>query len=398
MTKSNSSRSRRLIFWAVVVAVIIGIDIAWYALGRPYGSHSTSSPAASQATSNDPRLLRRQGKFTQALLILERRQNTNPSAEQAADILSVIEDTGDSLKLVNRSRQFAETYPDDLEIKWQLAKGLLFAAATYKGDARLQNSLPGWLIEAEQLIPVLEKANFAPPEVPGCVPILKAELAFMRGQYAEAAANCQLALQKGTTEGETGDLYSMLFDIAVRQGDLAAAEQALDSALNAVAEASNTSYYGLRMFREEAMLVREFVLDKPFTVEELDKIQAVHEDLVRNGFVDPTTPGDAETKNTHDLMRMYAKFRNAGDFASCQKIIDKALAETPVHTPRCFFSEAVASPMRALYLNLGAGKNAMKMSDYELARTYFHKALEERPGDVTIQGLLQKVQAQGLKF
>ncbi len=334
---------------------------------------------------NDPRFLRQHGEFAKALKILNERQQKEPSAEQAVEILSIIEDTGNALEQVAQARQFAKQYPQDDAIRWSLAKGLLFAAATYHLVPERKKDVEAWMHEAATLIQQLEKSKFVAPEVPGYLAILKAELAFLRGQWAEAEKYCKEGLRLGTTAGETGDLYSMLFDIAVRQGKRQEASQYLDQALQVVAQSSANSYYGLRMFREEVLIVKEFVLDKPFVTTDLDKLLAIHNDLLQCGFVDPTSPNDSEAIELHKALRVYVTKRDAGDYAACLKIIQSFIDNKPNHTPRCFFSEGVSAPLRPYYLNMIAGKLCLKMNDKKSALTYFQEAAKAHPQDKLVE-------------
>ncbi|MBQ7568007.1 hypothetical protein IJT17_04305 [bacterium] len=333
----------------------------------------------------DPRALRQQGDFARALQILDEQYRSNPTAEDATEMLGIIEDMGDSLRLISQSREYAKVYPDSMAIKWELAKGLLFAAATFRNDPRYSKDYPNWLNEAEEQIRELEKSDFSPQETRGYLPILKAELAFMREQWDDADKYAREGLRLGTTAGETGDLYSMLFDIACRRGKKDEASQYLDQALQVVAKASAHSYYGLRMFREEALIVKDFVLDQQFTEDELNKMWEVHEAMLKAGYVDPTSPDDSEATDLHQALHQYAAKREAKDYAACLNIIQGFIDNKPNHTPRCFFSEAVMSPLRPYYLNIAAGKLCSKMGDKEKAQAYFDEALAAHPGDAIVK-------------
>ena len=333
----------------------------------------------------DPLVMRQKGEFAQALEVLRQRQKENPSEEQALEILDIIEDTGRADDVVANAREFQKQYPESLGIEWSLAKGLLFAAATHRPDPKYASQIEPWLDEAEQCIKKLEGQSWVPPEVPGYLAVLKTELAFMRGDWKTAETFAKEGLRLGTTAGETGDLYALLFDVACRQGDKKTAASYINQAMQVVAKASANSYYGLRMFREEALIVEAFILDKSFGHADLDRLWKIHTDLQAAGFVDPTSPDDTEATGLHQALHQYVDKYEAQDYAGCLEIIQGFRDNKPNHTPRCFFSEAVMSPLRPWYLNMAAGKLCRAMGDKEKAQAYFSAAAAAHPQDKLVQ-------------
>ncbi|NMA28704.1 MAG: hypothetical protein GX934_13185, partial [Burkholderiales bacterium] len=213
--------------------------------------------------------LRRLGRFDESAALLRQAYATHGDPEAWRSLLSVLEDIGDAREQVREARAFLEAHPEDPTGRWLLARGLLFAAATHPQDPQFQNQVD----EAERLAIALEKDGFRPAEAPGGVVILKMQAAFLRQRWDEADRLAAEALELGSTPGETADIVSLRFDLALRAGRLEEAEGYLDQALALVESWERPSYYQLRTFREEALIVREAFFDKPFTAADLDRLR-----------------------------------------------------------------------------------------------------------------------------
>lgn len=360
--------------WIILFALIIA-SAAFYFINearRPAG---------------DPGNLRRMGRFSEAERAAKIKYKETKDPAYLEMQLGIIEDTGDSRRLIKAARQSIKDYPDSNSFKWCLARALLFAAATFPNDKKYGE----WIDEAEAITAELEKNNFSAREVPGAIAVLKAEAAFLCQNWDDADKYAAQALEKGTTAGETGDIYQMRCDIALREGRLKDAEIFMDQALESVEEAAGSSYYGLRSFREEALGLKDLLFDIPFTEAQIKELETIHHDLLQKGFVDPTTIDDSDYESTIQFMRQFLAFREQKNYQGIINILDSALNASDTHTPRCFFSEAVDNPFRLACICIGAGKAAMAMEDYEKAEHYFNEALKFHPKNKTVEEKLEEV-------
>ena len=332
--------------------------------------------------------LRRLGRFDESAALLRQAYATHGDPEAWRSLLSVLEDIGDAREQVREARAFLEAHPEDPTGRWLLARGLLFAAATHPQDPQFQNQVD----EAERLAIALEKDGFRPAEAPGGVVILKMQAAFLRQRWDEADRLAAEALELGSTPGETADIVSLRFDLALRAGRLEEAEGYLDQALALVESWERPSYYQLRTFREEALIVREAFFDQPFTAADLDRLQLLHQELRERGFVDPTLPQDDEASRTQEVMRAWVSMRESGDRQGQMQMLEDQLASPPAHQPRCFYSEAVASPFRPVYLHFLAGKVAREMGQRDRARQHFQATLAAHPDNVLVLHELEALQ------
>ena len=360
--------------WILLIVLILGSVAFHYFMEarRPAG---------------DPGQLRRMGNFKEAERSARIKYKETKDPAYLEIQLSIIEDTGNSKRLIKEARQALKDYPGNNAFKWCLARALLFAAATFPNDKQFGE----WITEAESLTAELEKNNFTSPEVPGSIPLLKAEAAYLCQNWADADKYAAQTLEIGTTPGETGDLYQLRCDVAMREGRLQDAEHYLETALKAVEESAGSSYYGLRSFREEALGIKDLLLDIPFTEAQIEELVKIHNDLLQQGFVDPTVIDDSDHEATIQLMRNFASCRERNDYAGILKLLESVLNSSAAYTPRCFFSEAVDRPFRLACINLGAGKAAMAMKDYDKAEHYFKEALKIHPKDKTVEQKLEEV-------
>ncbi len=374
--------------WLLVALVVLGVltPAAILYLRRP------APPAATPTVASDWRTAagqhRRLGHFDQAARLLQDAYAATKDPEAWRMLLGVREDLGDARALVGEARAFLQAWPGDPEGQWILARGLTFAAATHPGDPQAA----AWIDEAAALADRLEKAGFRPAEAPGGVVALKMQVAFLRHQWAEADRLAVEALKLGSTSGETADIVSLRFDLALRDGRPKDAEALLDQALAIVESWKQPSYYQLRTFREEALIVREAFFDEPFTAADLDRLAALHRELREKGFVDPTLPQDDEASRTQEVMREWVAMRERGDRQGQLQMLQAQLAATPAHQPRCFYSEAVASPFRPVYLNFLAGRVCLDLGRRDEARRHFQAALQAHPDNKLITRELQKLQ------
>lgn len=354
--------------WILIIVLIAGTVAFQYFIHarRPAGN---------------PGELRRLGKFSEAERAAKIKYKETKDPAYLEMQLGIIEDTGDSKRLIKAARQSLKDYPDNNSFKWCLARALLFAAATFPNDKQFSE----WIEEAESITAELEKNNFSSPEVPGAIAVLKTEAAYLRQNWAEADKYAAQALEEGTTAGEIGDLYQLRCDVAMRDGRLKDAEHYLEMALQSVEEAAGSSYYGLRSFREEALGIKDLLLDIPFTEAQVKELAAIHNDLLQKGFVDPTIIDDTDYEATLQFMFTYASYREHKNYEGLIKILEGVLNSPSAHSPRCFFSEAVDYPFRLACIYLGAGKAAMAMGDYEKAEHYFNEALKVHPKDKTVE-------------
>lgn len=342
------------------------------------------SPAA--LASPDPLKLHQQGHFDKATTLLQ--QKTGPDSLKAQlTLLSIAEDSGDSRQLIAQARAFLSKNPKNMDGHWFLARGLLFASATFPSDQQYTK----WMQEADSVIAKLDKAKYAPSYAPAGVNILKLEQAFLLQDWKKADKYAAKSIELGSTAGETGDMYSVRFDIALRQNRLQDAVHFLDNAMAVVEEAAANSYYGLRCFREEDLAVREFLLDKPFTHEQLEATKAIHLDMQKRGFVDPTDPHDVDFAATHQALSAWRQARDNQDLPACLALLEDQLAASSAHKPRCFFSEAVSQHIRPMYLNVMAGKICQEMGDKTKAQAFYLEAIKHHAGDKYILSLLQSL-------
>lgn len=330
---------------------------------------------------------RRSGRFEESARILRDTYAATRDPQALRMLLGVVEDIGDARQLVEESRAFLATQPGDPQGQWFLARGLLFAAATEPGNPQAK----AWTDEASGLADLLEQAGFRPAEAPGGVVALKMQVAFLRHQWAEADRLAARALELGSTSGESADLVSLRFDLALRDGRVKDAEALLDQALKIVASWKEPSYYELRTFREEALIVREAFFGKPFTEADLDRLANLHRELKAKGFVDPTLPEDDEASRTQQAMRQWVGLRLKGDRQGQLQMVEAQLASPPAHKPRCFYSEAVASPFRPVYLHYLAGHLCLELGRRDQARQHFQAALQAHPDDKLVQGYLDRL-------
>jgi tetratricopeptide (TPR) repeat protein len=335
-----------------------------------------------QASAGD---LRRLGRFDESAALLRQAYATHGDPEAWRSLLSVLEDIGDARQQVREARAFLQAFPEDPVGRWLLARGLLFAAATHPQDPQFQD----WVDEADRLAAILEKEGFRPAEAPGGVVVLKMQAAFLRQRWAEADRLAAEALALGSTPGETADIVSLRFDLALRAGRLKEAEGYLDQALAMVESWDQPSYYQLRTFREEALIVREAFFDQPFTAADLDRLQLLHQELRERGFVDPTLPQDDEASRTQEAMRAWVSMRESGNRQEQLQMLEAQLASPPAHKPRCFYSEAVASPFRPVYLHFLAGKVAVDLGLRDQARRHFQATLTAHPDNVPARQALE---------
>jgi len=331
--------------------------------------------------------LRRLGRFDESAAILRQAYAAHGDPEAWRSLLSVLEDIGDAREQVREAQAFLEAHPEDLVGRWLLARGLLFAAATHPQDPQFQ----AWVDEADRLAATLEKEGFRPAEAPGGVVILKMQAAFLRQRWAEADRLAAEALALGSTPGETADIVSLRFDLALRAGRLKEAEGYLDQALGLVESWAQPSYYQLRTFREEALIVREAFFNEPFTAADLDRLQVLHQELRERGFVDPTLPQDDEASRTQEAMRAWVAMRESGNRKGQLRMLEDQLASPPAHKPRCFYSEAVASPFRPVYLHFLAGKVALDLGLRDQARQHFEATLAAHPDNVPARQELEEL-------
>ncbi|MCR5662887.1 MAG: tetratricopeptide repeat protein [bacterium] len=359
--------------WILIIVLIAGTVAFQYFIHarRPAG---------------DPGNLRRMGNFKEAERSARIKYKETKDPAYLEMQLGIIEDTGDSKRLIKAARQSIKDYPDNNSFKWCLARALLFAAATFPNDKQFGE----WVDEAESITSELEKNNFTAPEVPGAIAVLKTEIAFLRQNWTEADKYAAQALEEGTTAGETGDLYQLRCDIAFREGRTEDAVNFLDKALESVEEAAGSSYYGLRSFREEALGIKDILFDIPFTEAQVDELVRIHNDLLQKGFVDPTVIDDSEHESTIQFMRVFITYRKQKNYEGILEILEGAINSPDAHTPRCFFSEAVDHPFRLNALYFGAGKTAMAMKNYDKAEHYFEEALKIHPKDKNVEQKLQE--------
>lgn len=322
--------------------------------------------------------LRRLGRFDESAAILRQAYAAHGDPEAWRSLLSVLEDIGDARQQVHEARAFLQAHPDDAVGRWLLARGLLFAAATHPKDPEFH----AWVDEADGLAAALEKEGFRPAEAPGGVVILKMQAAFLRHRWAEADRLAAEALALGSTPGETADIVSLRFDLALRDGRLEEAQGYLDQALAMVESWDQPSYYQLRTFREEALIVREAFFNQPFTAADLDRLRLLHQELRERGFVDPTLPQDDEASRTQEAMREWVSMREQGNRQGLLRMLEAQLASPPAHKPRCFYSEAVASPFRPVYLHFLAGKVALDLGLRDQARRHFEATLAAHADNV----------------
>jgi len=374
--------------WILVTLVVLGVltPAAILYLRRPAPPPSTPAVAADWRRAAGEQ--RRRGHFEESARVLREAYAATKDPQAWRMLLGVLEDIGDARALVAEARDFLKAWPGDPEGQWILARGLLFAAATPPPDPQA----PAWIDEAEALAGRLERAGFRPQEAPGGVVALRMQVAFLRHEWTKADRLAVETLKLGSTSGETADIVSLRFDLALRAGHLADAEALLDQALALVESWEQPSYYQLRTFREEALIVREAFFDKPFTAADLDRLAALHRELREKGFVDPTLPEDDEASRTQEVMRQWVAMRLGGDRAGQLRMLQAQLAAAPAHQPRCFYSEAVASPFRPVYLNFLAGRVCLDLGRRDEARRHFQAALEAHPDNLLITQELQKLQ------
>lgn len=331
---------------------------------------------------------RRQGRFDDAARLLREVHATTADEGAWRMLLGIVEDMGDARELVREARTFLVAHPGDPDGELSLARGLLFAAATDPSDPEA----PAWIDEALGLADRLEKVGYRSHDAPGAVDILRAQAAFLQHRWEEADRLAARGLELGTTPGESGDLLSMRFDLALRAGDLERAEKLLEEALRLVEGWPPESYYQLRTYREEALVVREIYFGKPFTEKDLQELEASQRDLRDRGFVDPTMDdGGKATASAHDSMRQWIAAREAGDRERQLQMVEGILAQERAHKPRCFYSEAVATPFQPVYYHLLAGRLCLDLGRREAARAHFEAALQAHPGDRLLQAELEKV-------
>ncbi len=336
----------------------------------------------------DPGQLRRLGNFREAERAAKIKYKETKDPRYLDIMLGIIEDTGNSKRLIKTARQCIKEYPNNNTFKWYLGKALLFAAATFPDDKQFEE----WVKEAETITDELEKNQFTDPEVPGTIPILKMEAAFLRQNWTDADKYAVQALELGTTTGETGDLYQLRFDTALRENRKEDAIFFMDKALESVEEASKSSYYGLRAFREEALAVKDIFFDIEMTNEKIDDLVKLHNDILQKGLFDPTDPEDKEYHEVVSVLRKIIELRNEQNHEALIQLAESCINASPTHSPRCFFSEAVATPFRNVYINFAAGKSALTMKDYDKAEHFFNEALKAHPKDKMIEEKLKEIE------
>ncbi len=378
----NRSRFLLGLTFLLLATAAYGVYLRWKAPQAPH-------PAVVGDWRASAGELRRLGRFEESATILRQAYAAHGDPEAWRGLLSVLEDIGDAREQVREARAFLEAHPEDPVGRWLLARGLLFAASTHPKAPEFQ----AWVDEADRLAADLEGEGFRPAEAPGAVAILKMQAAFLRQRWEEADRLAEEALALGSTPGETADIISLRFDLALRDGKPEQAEGFLDQALAMVESWEKPSYYQLRTFREEALIVREAFFDKPFTAADLDRLRLLHQELRERGFVDPTLPQDDEASRTQEAMREWVSMRERGDRQGQLQMLEAQLASPPAHQPRCFYSEAVASPFRPVYLHFLAGKLAREMGQRDRAREHFEATLAAHPDNKLVLHELEALQS-----
>lgn len=338
------------------------------------------------AAGADPMRLRVQGRFAEAAEIHRDRYRRSGATRDLQALLGVLEDTGDSRQVVREARAGLERHPGDARLQAILARGLLFAAATFPQDPER----PAWIGEAKALSRELEARGHRDPDWPASLTLLQMQIAYLEQRWEEADALAERALELGTSPGESADVVALRFDLALRAGKLDEAEALLDRAAAIVEGWDMPSYYFLRTFLEEMLILREIYFSRPFTAADLDRLEARHRTLRAQGLVDPTLESDAEAAGAHESMRAWIAAREAGDTEAQLRLIEQALAQPPQHAPRCFYSEAVMSPFRAVYFHYLAGDLCRRLGRAAEARSHYEQALGAHPGDVLLQRRLQE--------
>lgn len=348
------------------------------------------TPPPAPPAGADPMALRVQGRFTEAAALHRERYRHSGAPGDLHALLGVLEDMGDARRVVTEAQAGLERHPGDRPLQAILARALLFTAATFPQDPER----PEWIARARALTAELEAADYRDPDWPAALTLLQMQIAFLEGRWDEADLLAERALELGTSPGESADVVALRFDVALRAGRMAEAEALLDRAAALIDGWTMPSYYFLRTFREEMLIVREIYFDRRFTAADLDRLDALHRELRAQGLVDPTLEADAEAAGTHEGMRAWIAARERGDTEAQLRIVEEALAHPPAHAPRCFYSEAVMTPFRDVYFHYLAGELCRRLGRTAQARDHYEKALRAHPGDMLLEQRLQET-AQG---
>lgn len=384
----------------LTTSIVIGLSLLVVAIVfalRPGDVAPTPTPTASPAVSSArpaPRnpleaamALRMQGQFDAAIKMLRDEYGRTKNPNALRQMLGVVEDTGRADDLVTEARAFLKLYPGDREGEWMLARGLNYQVASAPKDP--QNGQR--MAEATAIADRLQKAGYRPPGIPGGVTIVRMQLAFLKHQWAETDNLAGLALKEGATSGESADILSVRFLMSILAADLTQAETRLDEIQRLVDGYTHPSYYMLRGYREELLIVRTAFFDKPFTAADIDRLAAVHAELRKQNLTDPTLPADDDVPQTHAAMREWLRLADKGDTAGQLALVERGLAENRPWKPRCFYSEAVEKPFRPFYYHLMAGDLARKMGDKVQAKAHYQAALDIFPDDRLLEQRLDSV-------
>ena len=184
---------------------------------------------------------------------------------------------------------------------------------------------------------------------------------------------------------------ALRFDIAFREGRLGDAETLLDQVTGIVQKWTEPSYYQLRTYLEDVLEVRETLFARHYTLQDVDRLAARHEELKKQGLVDSTLQSDEDIRGQHEALRTYARLRDQGDLEGQLRFLLSlpGFLERSKQPPRCFYSEAVVRPFQPACRRILVGDILARLGRQDEARRDYEEGLRGHPGNRLLEQRLR---------